>query len=1260
MRALFQRAGGLGISSSRIYAQLGIYLVGILFIFALDVVFSRLEQQLDEQIENEQARLRIGEILVLDIKAIESSFYQLATNTNPRGQKRIVHLINDRIFTLGNMLDVLQQGGVIERETSINIEGQNSMFEQVYYVKPDDGGKYVLEAIDLQPKLDDLFVESERLRGMLLERDELYNQGKLEAYREHVTKIRNYMRTLPQMFQRAMENANRLFYQSKSRLEELRASVDNWRQQYHQFQLLLSFLIIGLVLWLGYRLLRQVQASNDQLQDLAKELEFQKFALDQHAIVSAANVDGEIDYANDKFCEITGYSRDELIGQNHRLLKSEEHTDAFFDSMWKTLKSGQVWHGEMKSRAKNGREFWVAATLVPLVDDTGEPFRYFAIRTDISERKLMESRLQESNGFLRTLTDAMGEGVYAVDENGECTFVNPKALEILGFEKFEFIGENTHNLIHHHDAHDNLVVSHDCSITRTVSGLSAYKSESEYFFKKSGDRFPVAVNAVPIASDGTYEGHVAVFQDISERKEAEKALFSAKQLAEQANVAKGQFLANMSHEIRTPMNAIIGMSHLALQTNMNTQQKNYVEKIGRAAESLLRLINDILDFSKIDAGKLDVEKADFRLSDIFEELAGVLGLRAEQKQLALLFDIAPDVPPSIVGDPMRLNQILLNLCTNAIKFTEEGEIVVSLKLDTDKTGDECLHFSVRDSGIGMTEEQQANLFKSFSQADASTTRKYGGTGLGLAISKRLVELMGGEVWLVSEPEVGSDFHFTIRLEAVDDREEQVIEENRHQKLKGLRALVVEHNSLAGEIIKNTLSNYGVEVELEGEASGIKRLSDAQEPSYDLVIFDTDVPTSEGVEPLDYYLAELQDADVSLMVCLNSFSGEVDESFVHSLQEKNLQFISKPLTPIRVFKALASAYGWDLIRKDAEDVDDEHIKEALNNLKGCKVLLVEDNAFNQEVAVELLSMNGIEVDLANNGSEALDFLKGNTYNGVLMDCQMPVMDGYEATRRIRENGYFAKLPVIGMSANVMQDDIDKAMASGMDDYIGKPVDPSKMFCTMAKWIRQEGVHSGGLPEVSQVGESVECDLSRFTLIDSAKGVKRMAGNIGAYCKLLGKFANNQSDVVKQAQQLLEQNEVEAAVRTMHTLKGAAGTIGALELQALAADTENALKGEIKIDFSQLQAALAGVIGEISSVVGEARDQQPKQAWDAEKFAELKGKLHQQLSDFDTEAEKTIIEMMALGDDQKRISSLKAITSVLEQYDFDSALKRLESL
>ncbi|MBF0379919.1 MAG: transporter substrate-binding domain-containing protein [Magnetococcales bacterium] len=850
---------------------------------------------------------------------------------------------------------------------------------------------------------------------------------------------------------------------------------------------------------------------------------------------------------NERWAQMLGYNLSQIDPIVRKIWIETIHKD----DLERVLEIGREYRNgdrnkyevEYRAIAKNGEIRWLSSQgAIVARDRKGAPTRMVGTVVDFTERKQAEEAMQESERkladqltFTQAMVDTMPYPVFYKDANNLFMGCNRAYEETFNVKRENFIGKSVLELDYLPEE-DRLRYQKEDE--ETIETIGKVHKEMVIPFSDGEDHHTLYWVQGFAKEDGTPGGLVGTFVDIEVQKRAEKAMAEAKELADSANQAKSDFLANMSHEIRTPMNAIIGMSYLALETELTNRQRNYIKKVHRSAESLLGIINDILDFSKIEAGKLDMESIDFHLEDVFDNLENLVGLKADEKGVGLRFESDPKMPTALIGDPLRLGQILINLGNNAVKFTDKGEVVIRVIMK-ELTGDDIkLHFLVEDSGIGMTPEQQAKLFKSFSQADSSTTRKYGGTGLGLTISKRLTALMGGEIWVDSVAGKGSTFQFTANL----------------------------------KVQKNPISRT----------------------------------------------ASVRDSS-------------------------------------------------------------EAISKAGTTLKGAHVLLVEDNDINQELALELLSNGGITADVANNGQEAIDMLmvSPNPYDGVLMDMQMPVMDGYTASREIRKKAEFKDFPIIAMTANAMAGDREKVLEAGMNDHIAKPINVRDMFTTMAKWITPanplyQDSEDAAVTEPSQPQQE-ELIIPDIHGINTEAGLDTTQGNKKLYLKLLKKFTKGQGGFKTEFNNAIDQNDHATATRIAHTLKGVAGNLGASLLQEMAKNLESTC--DQKADKEVIEEAFSSVMLELTPILAAldsyfASEEQKSGAngdtssqnspLNMEQIEPLLENLHVLLQDDDSEAIELVETLEPLLQGSPHAQVAQKISSSIGSYDFEEALQIVDEL
>ncbi|MFZ0128641.1 MAG: response regulator [Candidatus Dormiibacterota bacterium] len=762
------------------------------------------------------------------------------------------------------------------------------------------------------------------------------------------------------------------------------------------------------------------------------------------------------------------------------------------------------------------------------------------LRSDNLAADVERTRLSNS---LRMLLESAGEGIYGIDADGRCTFMNTAASGALGVDISKVMGELTHPLFHHNRADGSAIAFTDSPIYKAMHGGGSCRVATEVMWRSDGNSFPAEYSAFPIVDEaavtGEATGAVITFNDITERKRTEDDLAVAHAQAMEASRLKSEFLANMSHEIRTPMNGVIGMTGLLFTTTMNAEQREYAEAISQSAESLLTVINDILDFSKIEAGKIDIEVIDFDLRMVVEEAAKLIAPKADAKDLELAVMVDPQMSMRVRGDPGRIRQILINMLGNAVKFTDTGEVILRVRKEAERGKAIDLRFEVTDTGIGIDAAQQRRLFESFIQADASTTRRFGGTGLGLAICKKLVERMGGEVGVVSEAGKGSTFWFTLTLEAGARAQERPAPSRA--ALQDIRVLVVDDNKTNRVILEQNLRVWGARsASFESGAdalAGLRHAVEAGDP-YRLAILDYQMPQMDGIE-----LAMRIGRDPAIngvgLILLTSSSGPGDTQAAADAGVR--AFLTKPARITDLYECLATL----LAPPDPEAagrVITDSIRYSFTEVSSAsraRLLVVDDNPVNQRVAVRMLEKMGHVVDIADNGIGALAALGRVKYDAVLMDCQMPEMDGFEATREIRRREASDRHTVIiAMTAGAMAGDQDKCLAAGMDAYLSKPVKADKLAAMVTLWTDPD-THRDQTPFTSDALPGL-LDQTYVT------GLRELGTE--EFDKLVRLFLRDGQTRVDNLRVAQANGDTTAMVKLAHSLKGSASSFGAGALAA----------------------------------------------------------------------------------------------------------------
>jgi PAS domain S-box-containing protein len=800
---------------------------------------------------------------------------------------------------------------------------------------------------------------------------------------------------------------------------------------------------------------------------------------------------------------------------------------------------------------------------------------FFRLKQVVAERKQRQKELKSLDEQLKTqiILDNVVDAIITIDEYGIIQTFNQGARKLFNYAEGEVVGLNVSMLMPNpdrkqHDAYLSRYLStkipHIIGIGREVVGL-----------KKDGTEFPMdlAISQVNLHDRTIFTG---VIRDISPRKEFEAALIEAKKIADKANQTKGDFLANMSHEIRTPMNGIIGLTQLAMKTELTSVQYDYLVKIDSSSHNLLTIINDVLDMSKMEAGKLNIEDTEFNLEKVLKGVSDVLSTKIQEKGLELYFDVEDDVPTSLIGDPVRLSQILTNLVSNAVKFTEQGHIIISSRV-LEKTQESInLELSVKDTGIGLSQDQIGILFKPFSQVDTSITRNFEGTGLGLTIVKNLVALMGGDIRIESQPEKGSNFIFNIVLKPLSTTEPVQIPE---PSFKGIRILVIDDSPFMRDILMAMLRSLEFEATATSRYDeGLQNLKTAtQEHPYDLVIIDNQLPDAIGAK----VCGQLKNINPEKETKTILISGFNEEDILKDLKTPEFDgFLHKPITRSSLLNMIQHVLGFQEAKEKIIHLPREPEMEDLVSVQGAQILLVEDNKINQQIAREFLQRAGLVVTVVENGQEALEALgalKQNEFDAILMDIQMPVMDGYRATQEIRALPQFKDLPIIAMTANANMEDRQKALASGMNEHIPKPVNRNELIKTITRFISAKpDFRPSPTPRVPvlQLLKESEAEhlikLSPIPGLDLEDGLKRAGYNEDLYKNLLIQFSNNKSRFLEKIELAIQDKDMGIAAQLLHSLKGVAGTIGAKDL------AEKALQIEKKLQNNNMDSEYESIL------------------------------------------------------------------------------------
>jgi two-component system sensor histidine kinase/response regulator len=923
-------------------------------------------------------------------------------------------------------------------------------------------------------------------------------------------------------------------------------------------------------------------------QRLIKELELERYLL--HSLME--NLPDNIYFKDrdSKFIRISRAMADwfglaepmDALGNTDEDFFTNEHAEQARADEVELMKRGEpVLDKVEKETWPDGRTTWVSTSKLPLRDRERNVVGTFGVSRDITAQQEALEALRRSERFNRQIVDTALDAFVGMDDEGTIIDWNPQAEVIFGWKSEEALGRTLAERI----IPERFREAHVAGLKRfleTGEGNVIQQRLELVALHRSGREFPIEVTISPIR-----DAHSCIFSafvhDITNRKQAEKELRESKESAEAASRAKSDFLANMSHEIRTPMNAVIGMTELVLDTELTPSQHEYLGMVRDSADSLLTLINDILDFSKIEAGKLELDSSVFSIRDMLGDTLRSLSVRAHREELELACHIDPAVPDSLIGDASRLRQVVVNLVGNAIKFTQQGEVIVHVDVDQQDAQSVQLHFAVTDTGIGIPQKKLNAVFQAFEQADTSTTRQYGGTGLGLTICSRLTQLMQGTIWVESEPGSGSTFHFTARFgisaEPPKPPSQRVVQ--------GSRVLIVDDNATNRLILDEMLTNWGIETScVEGVDDAISSLRRAREAGkgYDLVLSDVHMPEKDGFALAEEIRNDDQLVDAVIMMLT---SGDCPEDVQRCREFGVSAYIRKPIKQSELFDSLVAALAIegtdDSLPAEKETAETERREITLPPLR---VLLAEDSVVNQKLALALLKKWGHSGTVASNGREAVELVNRGSFDAILMDVQMPELGGLEATRQIRqgESGTQRHIPIIAMTAHAMKGDRELCLEAGMDDYVSKPVRPWQLLTALGRFFSEDD-QTVGKSRADAVDQNSPADSETSTAekyqVDWPVALRITQGDRGLLREIAGAFLEEVRIVMADLKHAIKHEDAPTAQRMAHTIKANFRTFGVSDAHDLAFGCEKAGKAGELDRVAEHIAELQEASGAVSS-------------------------------------------------------------------------------
>ncbi len=1013
---------------AKLYLLLAIFLLTIATILVIENYFDRTYiVRYQKIIHNQEQKQKIDKVLQKNILKLNLLFKDFSNIDHPQQLTNTKNSINNIVTECLNIVEILDRGGTLNEVKPVNLQDQELVTEVVIH-EIDKYTGTIPEIRELSPKVNDISTLATKIYSIIapnIENEENDND-------EYKQKVAYYLKQSESLFSRINEIENKISYDINKNVVKLNNASIRIINKYNNYKYLSLFIFTLIAGVITYYLILQIK--NVILNRKKAEENNGKLlqAVEQSPIsIMITDTKGNVEYVNKGFEKITGYDKEEVIKNNIDFFhNNSEETDPAF---WETIQEGRIWTGEVNNRKKNGEVYWEKVLMAPVLSKQNTISSFIAIKEDITEKRILTLSLEESIDSMKTIIENLPVGILIVNSKKGIIQANDTAAKIMGYNNQDEVIESMKGL----EYGEVFLTQKEEHISDPTTRIVVSMLEERLEVKQNNISRSILKNIIPIRLN--HENvYLEAFMDISAQKEVQKK-------EAESNKAKSEFLANMSHEIRTPMNGIIGATELLSNTKMTKEQDNVVSIISRSCENLLNIINDILDFSKIEAGKMKIEPYPFNVRSTIDYLIDQMSFKTNEKGIELISSIEQTIPSILIGDESRLIQVLVNLLGNAVKFTTEGEVVLKVEVSKQIGSQMSLHFMVEDSGIGIPKDKLEKIFESFTQADGSTTRKFGGTGLGTSISKMLIELMGGKIWVESpnpnfawsKDNPGSIFHFVLPFK-IDKN--QAPEELQGEKFKDIKTLVVDNHKTNVLLLKKTLNNWGIiSKSCLDEKSALDIID--KEKDFQLVIIDSHVFSKVDESFIDTIKNSIPKVKIILFTSDSRWSNDYNFKGID-------QVIHKPIKHTQLFSTIDAMFFSDEANTSEGARKQISFEERIKNKI---ILLVEDNIINQKIAEKMLDKIGLKTAIANNGKEAVEMITGGDYSFdlVLMDVQMPIMNGLDATQALRDKNI--KTPIIAMTANAMKGDREVCIEAGMNDYIGKPVKLDDLARLIDKWI-----------------------------------------------------------------------------------------------------------------------------------------------------------------------------------------------------------------